>query len=151
MNALQALAAVLEKENALLLELIALSEEKQKHINDAQEVSRIASEEQQLLTQLEKVEQERAVLYDVVASGKRVEEWIAQLTLEQQELFDPLITDLAQNVAQLQSLNNLNHQLLEESLAFVQFTLNMLTHDPAPTHARTGTSSQGKSIFDRKV
>ena len=151
MNALQALAAVLEKENALPLELIALSEEKQKHINDAQEVSRIASEEQQLLTQLEKVEQERAVLYDVVASGKRVEEWIAQLTLEQQELFDPLITDLAQNVAQPQSLNNLNQQLLEESLAFVQFTLNMLTDDPAPTYARTGTSSQGKSIFDRKV
>ena len=114
-------------------------------------MSRIASEEQQLLTQLEGVEEERAMLYDVVASGVEIEEWMAQLEPDHQEIFAPLITDLAQNLGQLQSLNNLNQQLLEESLAYVQFSLNMLTDDPALTYARTGTTSQGKSIFDRKV
>ena len=35
MNALQALAAVLKKENGLLRDLMALSEEKQRQIHDA--------------------------------------------------------------------------------------------------------------------
>lgn len=151
MNALQALVAVLKKENAILRDLIALSEEKQSQINDAQEVQRIASEEQQLLTQLEETEDERAMLYDAVASGVKIEEWLVRLEPDQQEVLVPLITDLAENLGRLQSLNHLNQQLLEESLAYVQFSLNMLTDDPALTYARTGTTSQGKSIFDRKV
>src|SRR5690554_6529284 len=94
-------------ENDLLQELIELSAAKQKQINDAQEVARLASEEQTLLAHLEKVDQNRVSLFDVVAAGKNLEDWLLTLDDEQQELVNPLILQLAENLGTLQSLNDL--------------------------------------------
>jgi flagellar biosynthesis/type III secretory pathway chaperone len=144
--------SILQTENALLQELIELSTAKQKHINDAQEVARLASEEQSILTRLEKVDQERALLFDVVAPGQKLEGWLSTLGDEQQEEVGPLVLDLAQNLGTLQALNDLNQELLAQSLSYVQFSLNLLTgDDQSPTYARPGTGSSGTSIFDRKV
>jgi len=96
---------VLQTENELLQELIELSTVKQKHINNAQEVARLASEEQSILTRLEKVDQERALLFDVVAPGQRLEDWISNLDDEQYREIAPLVLDLAENLATLKSLN----------------------------------------------
>lgn len=143
---------VLQTENELLQELIELSTVKQKHINNAQEVARLASEEQSILTRLEKVDQERALLFDVVAPGQQLEDWISNLDDEQYGEIAPLVLDLAENLATLKSLNDLNQELLTQSLSYVQFSLNLLTgEDQSPTYTRPGTSSVGKSIFDRKV
>ncbi|HBN95350.1 MAG TPA: hypothetical protein DDZ66_03545, partial [Firmicutes bacterium] len=68
--------AVLETENELLRELVELSVAKQKQINDAQEVSRLAGEEQSRLTRLEGVDKERAALFDALSGGKKLEEWL---------------------------------------------------------------------------
>lgn len=143
---------VLAAENELLQELIDLSQAKQKYINDAPEVARLASEEQVILARLEQVDQERALLFDVVAPGQALEDWLNKLSDDQYEEVGPLILDLAQNLATLKSLNDLNQELLTQSLNYVQFSLNLLTgEDQSPTYARPGKSSAGKSIFDRKV
>lgn len=152
MSVWQEFLDVLQAENELLQELITLSTEKQNLINDAQEVARLASEEQNILARLEKVDQERALLFDVVAPGQSLESWLAGLADELYEQVGPLILDLAQNLATLKSLNDLNQELLTQSLSYVQFSLNLLTgEDQSPTYTRPGTSSAGKSIFDRKV
>ena len=144
--------SVLQTENELLQELIELSTAKQKHINDAQEVARLASEEQSILTSLEKVDQERALLFDVVAPGQKLEGWLSTLADEQQSEVGPLVLDLAQNLGTLQALNDLNQELLVQSLSYVQFSLNLLAgNDQSPTYSRPGATSAGKSIFDRKV
>ena len=54
--------AAVKSENALLQELIELGTAKQQNINNAQEVSRLAGEEQLCLTRLEEVDKERAEL-----------------------------------------------------------------------------------------
>lgn len=152
MTVLDDLILALETENKLLRELIALSTAKQNHINDAQEVVRLASEEQAILTRLEKVDHERALLFDVVAPGQKLEDWLVTLNEETQETIGPLILDLAQNLGTLQSLNDLNQELLTQSLSYVQFSLNLLVGDEgAPTYTRPGSNAPGKSIFDRKV
>ena len=144
--------AVVETENRLLHELIALGTAKQQHINDAQEISRLAGEEQKCLTRLEEVDKERAELYDVLAAGKKLEDWLASLDTEQQEAAAPLLLDLAESLGRLQSLNDLNQELLSQSLSYVQFSLNLLMgDDTSPTYARPGGNTAGKSIFDRKV
>lgn len=144
--------AAVEMENMLLQELIELSAAKQKQINDAQEVARLASEEQSRLTSLEQVDRTRASLFHVLAGGKKLEDWLETLSPGQQEVMNPLILELAQNLGSLQTLNDLNQELLAQSLSYVQFTLNVLVgDDTSPTYTRPGANAQGKSIFDRKV
>lgn len=139
-------------ENQLLLELIAISKKKQTQINDAQEVACLAGQEQILLDRLEKVDRSRASLFDVVAPGQKLEQWLIALDDEQQEAIGPLILDLAQNLGTLQTLNELNQELLAQSLSYVQFSLNLLIgDDTSPIYPRPGGSTPGKSIFDRKV
>ena len=146
------LLAILRAENEILSSLLALSEEKQEKINDADEVIRIASDEQELVDRLAVVEQERAVLYDVIAAGRELEEWLASLSQEQQAEIGPIIVELAENLAALRSQNKLNQELLIQSLSYVQFSLNLLTGEEGPsTYAREGTGAARTSIFDRKV
>lgn len=145
--------AAITDENKLLQQLIALSKEKQQQINNAPEVARIATEEQGLLTRLDQVDKQRAMLFDVVAPGqKQIEAWLVTLDEEQQDVVAPLILELAENVGTLQSLNNLNQELLAQSLSYVQFSLNVLVGgEGSPTYTRPGGNTPGKSIFDRKV
>ncbi len=144
--------AVVEKENRLLQELIELSTAKQQQINDAQEVARLASEEQSRLTLLEEVDEVRASLFDVMSGGKNLEDWLATLEQQQQKVVGPLVLELAENLGTLQSLNDLNQELLAQSLSYIQFSLNLLVGDEtAPTYTRPGSNAPGKSIFDRKV
>ena len=96
--------AVVERENSLLQELIELGTAKQQSINDAQEVSRLAGEEQLCLARLEEVEKERVELFDVLAAGKTLEDWVASLNSELQEVVSPLLLELMENLAVLQFL-----------------------------------------------
>jgi flagellar biosynthesis/type III secretory pathway chaperone len=144
--------AVLQTENKLLLELIDLGSAKQKRINDAAEVSRLAGEEQSCLTRLEEADKVRTALFDVLSGGKKLEEWLMSLDAEAEERVSPLLLELTQNLGRLQSLNDLNQELLAQSLSYVQFSLNLfMGDDTSPTYTRPGGSTTGKSIFDRKV
>lgn len=143
---------VIQKENDLLSKLVDLSTEKQKKINDAQEVVRYASEEQSVLVQLEEVDRERAILFDALAPGLELEDWLQSLDEEKEKIITPLILSLVENIGELQRLNDLNQELLAQSLSFVEFSLNILIGDEgSPTYQRPGANARGKSIFDRKV
>src|SRR5690554_3200720 len=150
MTGLQSLAEVLRAENKLIESLLRLGEEKQAAINDANRIAQIAELERGLIAELDKADQERAMLYDVVALGQPLDEWLGHLESDK-NLFTQLTSDLVENIARFRSLNEINQQLLTESLDFVRYSLNMLTDSTSPTYARTGNASQGKSTFDRKV
>jgi flagellar biosynthesis/type III secretory pathway chaperone len=63
-----------------------------------------------------------------------------------------LLLELTENLARLQSLNDLNQELLAQSLSYVQFSLNLFVgDDTSPTYTRPGANPAGRSIFDRKV
>lgn len=143
---------VISLENDLLSELVDLSKAKQKKINDAQAVVRYASKEQNILVRLEEADKERTLLFDAIAPGQSLEDWLASLETEKESIISPLILQLIENIGELQRLNDLNQELLAQSLSFVEFSLNMLVGDESSsTYQRPGTNSPGKSIFDRKV
>lgn len=144
--------AVIETENKLLRELVELSTAKQEQISNAPEVSRLAVEEQSRIRRLESLDKERVALFDVLSTGKKLEDWLASLDNEKQTCVAPLLLELTENLGRLQSLNDLNQELLAQSLSYVQFSLNLLMgDDTSPTYTRPGANAAGKSIFDRKV
>ncbi len=148
MEVYQALISLLERDNNLVEQLLALGEQKQLSINQGSKVATIAQQEQTLIDQLQQVESQREELFDVIAPGLTLTEWLAQ---QSDANISSLTDTLRENLAKLQSLNEINKQLLQESLAFVQFSLNLLVDDTPSTYARQGTTRKSKSFFDRKV
>jgi flagellar biosynthesis/type III secretory pathway chaperone len=152
MTVWDAFVVVLSAENALLEELIHLGTAKQREINNAPEVARIAEQEQEALVRLAETDQRRAELFDVLAMGKGLEQWLLGLDGEQRAVVEPLLLKLAQNLGELQALNDLNQQLLAQALSYVQYSLNLITgEEAAPTYSKPGGTAPGRSIFDRKV
>lgn len=151
MNVMTEFTQVLTQENSLLEQLITLGEQKKAHIKDVSMVANIASQEQKLLAALEQVESDRAELFDVVGQGQSLREWLAQDRIEGNEELVEEIAALGDNLSQLRSLNEINKQLMEESLTLVQFSLSLLVDQTPKTYARDGRKAETKSFFDRKV
>lgn len=148
MQAYEAFVQVLEIELDLVNQLAALGEKKQGLINRADQVQQIAREEQALLEQLDMQEQERMNLLDVIAPGKSLDEWANGVDdARVQELAE----QLKERFARLRALNDINRQLINESLAYVRFSLDLLVDETPTTYAKKGKSSASKSFFDRKV
>lgn len=150
MTGLDALAAALRAEVAIIEKLIELGEAKRQVMADADQIAAIAAQEQDILPKLEALEKERLMLTDVISGGKSWEETLADLGEDGLEIGD-LAQQLAENVRLLKEINDLNQELLQETLHFVQFSLNVLTDDTPVTYDQSGQTSSGKSIFDRKV
>lgn len=101
---------------------------------------------------MEEIDKDRARLFDVLSLGKNLEDWLISLENQQQMAVGPLLLELTENLAILQSLNDLNQELLAQSLSYVQFSLNLfMGDDTSPTYTRPGSNATTKSIFDRKV
>ncbi len=150
MTGLDALAAALRAEVAIIEKLIELGEAKRQVMADADQIAAIAAQEQDILPKLEALEKERLMLTDVISGGKSWEETLADLGEDGLEIGD-LAQQLAENVRLLKEINDLNQELLQETLHFVQFSLNVLADDTPVTYDSSGQAPSGKSIFDRKV
>ena len=118
---------MLSAENALLEELIHLGTAKREGDQQRTQVARIAEQEQEALVRLAETDQRRAELFDVLAMGKGLEQWLLGLDGEQRAVVEPLLLKLAQNLGELQALNDLNQQLLAQALSYVQYSLNLIT------------------------
>lgn len=141
---------LLSQENALIEQLITLGTQKKDLMNNAEQVAILASQEQSLVEELEKLERERITLFDVMAPGQSLLDWLSQDTPDSRSL-EPEARRLLGNFQILRDIHELNKQLLQESLNFVQFSLSLLVDETPKTYARGGAASQTKSIFDRKV
>lgn len=139
---------VIKEEIELIGELVGLAEKKQNYINDAEQVGTISHQEQKLIDKLEKLEQERHQLLDIISPTKTMQEWL-------NETGDPIVNGLFQELqdklSRLRLVNYTNQELIRESLNFVQFSLNLLIEDSPGTYAKEGQQSNHKSLFDRKV
>jgi len=145
-----ALAAALTAENEIIERLLELGEAKRHALQNAEKVSAIAQEEEECLIRLDAVERERLVLTEAFAGSKTAEDLLAHLGDDRPDVRE-LLQRLAENLRRLQDINELNQELLRESLRFVQFSINALSGDVAITYDRTGPAPSGTSTFDRKV
>ncbi|NMB38280.1 MAG: flagellar protein FlgN [Firmicutes bacterium] len=148
MQVIDAFVQVMREEIELISQLTHLGQEKQKHISDVELLKNITEKEQNLLGHLELVELERVRLFDVIAPEQTLSEWVQQLNEPE---IAAIVEELHVNYAQLNSVNTINQMLIQESLAYIQFSINLLVDDFPATYTKPGTTNLRKSIFDRKV
>lgn len=125
------------------------------------ELEKITKQEEFLILQIGKLESKRGKLLKGIAAdcGVKPEE----LTLSKlQELAEPAMADRLEAVAgefdqtmiELASVNQLNTELIQRALGFINYNLNVLSQTTTgPTYASQGQTGQAniRKIIDRKV
>lgn len=122
--------------------LLALAEEKKQVLiaNDMRRLSEIVKEEPVHIKRIESLEQERLALMGSVT----MTEWIAT----HPEDVDSLRT-LLQTIGQLRQLNTLNAELLEQSLHYLDWHLQLLI--PEADDFTYGQSALNQTHFNRNA
>lgn len=156
---LQNLNDNLKKQVSLYGKLLSIEERKQKALlaNNLQEIDKTTGLEEQLLLEASNLEKERIQWAEHIGNdlGKAPED----LTLEDLAEHYPVLRDvrleLEQVVGSLKDIHELNTQLLQQAMRFVDFTLGMLTHQDKNTYthpARKETIGNGNlHLLDRRI
>lgn len=151
MEVRESIVDILTRENAIIDELCKLGQEKQEMINEPESLRQIAEKEIECLTVLEELENERVLLFDIIAPGLTLEDWLDRSNDDLSDVKKLAIT-LKENFIKLRELNDINMELMKESLAFVQFSLNVLIGDNTPvTYGKASSQLARRSVIDKKV
>lgn len=160
-----------EKLIALLTEMVdlyrvilQLSRQKSEALIAAktQDIEAITKKEELLILRVGKLEAARGKLMQQIAARHGFD--VEGLTLSKmQELTDPDIAEQLGKFAadfdsimnELAPVNQLNTELIEQALSYVNYNINLLTHNAAaPTYAPQGQGGQGpqaRKLVDRKI
>ena len=119
-------------------------------INEPESLRQIAEKEIECLTVLEELENERVLLFDIIAPGLTLEDWLDRSNDDLSDVKKLAIT-LKENFIKLRELNDINMELMKESLAFVQFSLNVLIGDDTPvTYGKASSQLARRSVIDKR-
>ena len=122
----------------------------------------ISKQEELLIVQIGKIETAREnAIQEFIDANKIVEDHLTVSRLAQlaEEPFgvqlSELLEKLQQVTAELVRMNQINTKLIEQSLSYINFNINLLTQNTVgPTYAAKGQQSQAtpnRSVLDRKV
>lgn len=150
------LMEILKRELDILLRLKELTFNKTDIIiNDqVEELEEIIKKEEELINIMANMEEERANLMD--SWGVDINTPLSEVIQKVPEGKEDLIyigEKLSKSLEEIQSRNNINSQLINENLQWLDFNMNILTNAYTPT--TYGKEEKGKeaknSLFDRKV
>jgi flagellar biosynthesis/type III secretory pathway chaperone len=156
---------ILAKEHSYYKDLLELSNKKKSIVIEGKvsELDKIVRIEQNMifdLGQLEKIrEKELKTLCEMLKlEGKtNVAELIKHLPEQLSEKLKALQKDLGDTIRDLQNVNNVNGELIQQSLDYIEYSVNMIT-STGPVNSlyedlrvtKKGTESK-KRLFDTKV
>lgn len=150
-------------------QLLQLSKQKTDLIKDAksEELVKVLVKERQLIQQIEQVENERESVVNqffktkgIEPQDKTVTELLTHVThLEEKRLLEQSVTSLIEQIVLLREREQLNNTLLQQSMQFVQLTLEMLQPESKNIHygdhamkkQASPTAQPNRSVFDSKV
>lgn len=128
----------LKQQVALYEELNVLEKEKQKALieNKLQEIEEITAQEEELLLGASHLEKERLLWAEHIGRnlGKAPEDLTLAELAERFPVLEGVRLDLDNVVGRLQTVHEINAQLLEQSMKIVEFTVGMLTHREKNTY-----------------
>ncbi|RXT04478.1 flagellar export chaperone FlgN [Ammoniphilus sp. CFH 90114] len=167
MSTLPLLRSCLERLLEEHKELLELAEEKKQVLinGSLNELQIIVAKESQRVNKIKDYDEERQRLVQefLILKGIRRQDHSLRDCIplmesqEEQRMFSQLRNELRELLLRLNRINGLNQQLLEQSMSFVQYTLEVLTEDNAPTVTYGNPLNQatakrsGKGFFDSKV
>jgi flagellar biosynthesis/type III secretory pathway chaperone len=141
-----------------------LAEDKTKTLTkgDISHLRLLIQKETALIKQLQQLEQERARLVRYFMNGKglateggTLTELFAHVTVEEKEELISLQKDLIMVIEKLKKNNELNQQLIQDSLRFVNLSLDVLQPElDTGNYGRTNKQDDeplGRSLFDSKA
>jgi flagellar biosynthesis/type III secretory pathway chaperone len=157
------LMKVLEYENKLYGQLYSIAENKTGVVvkGEVENLQALVGKEQKLAAELNKLQDVREQILEQVAKAigrdprqLTLSELAAQLPGEQAERLGKTRDKLRETIGKLTAKNDLNQQLIQNALEYVDFSLNLLTQ-PAPQipqYGRKGneTGTKGRGILDIK-
>ncbi|MFC7373032.1 flagellar protein FlgN [Fictibacillus iocasae] len=144
---------LLDHLNEIHKKLITLGQQKTEAINkgDMQKLNSLLKEEDGETKELQNIEVERQQHF----AGQTVSDIAEKASGSERERLSSLQHELSQNYQSLKEVNELNQQLLQQSLQFVNMSLSTLLPEKEPV---TYTKPQGKrygsagaSLFDSKA
>jgi flagellar biosynthesis/type III secretory pathway chaperone len=164
---LQAVFEIMEKLIEAHQNLLDLAEQKKRALiqNDIGQLTAITNKESRLIKQVAELDQQR-----IHATGKFMLEkgyrpnphvTISDLTklifkLDEKKSLQALQQTLLQTINKLKAANELNRQLLEQSLAFVNYSLDLLLGPPEDEAVYRNPQQQGygftrQGLFDSRA
>lgn len=147
---------ILKKEYEILLTLKELTFDKTDFItnNQVEKLEEMIKKEEELINLMANTEEERINLMDSwgVGINTPLSEVIEKVPEGKEGLMD-IGEKLSKSMEEIQSRNNINSQLINENLQWLDFNMNLLTNTFTPTtygKKKKGTETKN-SLFDRKV
>lgn len=157
----QELLEVLQKQKEKYQQLMDLSQQKRQSLikGDLAELNEITQGEESLIFALGKLENEREQCFQQLAlvanlaENASLKEVLTVLPLEHQRDLAQVQEEFARLIAQLTHLNQENMGLLEQSLQFVNFTVEAISEQSQPLYneEREVKVAQLRNILDKKV
>ncbi|MBM7618370.1 flagellar biosynthesis/type III secretory pathway chaperone [Bacillus tianshenii] len=121
--------------------------------NSLEDLQNLNKEEQKFLKAISQLEQQRLAL----SNNKTISELMVVATDEEKTALLQLKDRLSISIEQIQEQNDLNQQLLQQSLQFIAVTLNTLTQEPSAVtyeksaNIKKNTNTPTRSMFDSKA
>lgn len=145
---------ILTKELALYRDLNALVKKQTDIIKegDIQGLNEILKEQQKYITSITGLEEQRQQELSKVVPGKlplpTISECIDMAPVEEKGRLKELYQELTALLQKIRVTNDLNQQLLEQSMAFVDFSLNLLR--PQQEQLNYGPPQQKQQVRDTR-
>lgn len=131
--------------------------------NDMPALDELIKKEASLIKQLKKLEQDRkktvseyARKYGLTSENVTISELVESVPEKERAILKKLQKGLLSEIGQLKKQNELNGQLLEDSLRYINFTLDLIVPDPEEYMYRRPSGKQSdegthRSIFDSRA
>ena len=162
---MERIISTLEKENKIYRELLSLSNEKKDYILEGKvkEIDKIVQIESSLIIEISKLEKVREATVQALAEGYGLPQENLTVSYISEKIKDPRskilaeITDsISKTLVDLKEINDTNGKLLEQSLEYINFSVNLINSSLEPQNgvyeAKTGeTTGEKRSLFDAKV
>lgn len=157
------LLGIMEKQLEIYRTLLSFALEKQPVLvkGNLTELEKITKEEELLILQVGRLEEQRQVLHRALANHfvlspeeLTLSELIKRCNDEYRSRFELLHRELKEVIGELNDINRNNTDLINSSLSFINFSMNILAaNDEAPFYGETDRErkSSGAKIFDRTI
>ncbi|RKD32327.1 flagellar protein FlgN [Thermohalobacter berrensis] len=154
---------ILERELHLYNNILDLSEKKTEIIKSGKvkELEKTTQIEQKLIYQAGRLEEEREEIIEKLRKEFGLKKDIDMTKLlehldkNEKGIIEKIRNELLDTLEKLKERNNLNGRLIQDSLEYINFNLNLLTNASKQTtysnEVKKGDQPQNKNLFDAKV
>lgn len=157
--------STLEDEDKIYKKLLSLSIKKKDHIIEGRisELDQIVQIESSIILEISKLEDEREAAIDALAADHEllrenltVSYICDEVKDERCSILKEVTQSISDTLSKLKEVNDINGKLIEQSLEYINFSVNLITNSLEPHNgvyeAKTGEDKGEKhSLFDAKV